>query len=142
MLGLKQGLGLETPSEEFWLPLGKATQEIHPEDRVLLIAEFTPLLGTPEESVALRAISMLPDIISMISQRLPAASKEDVQLLATDLIITDFLPTDISGSERDGFLDWLRGAKPEQMAEWLQGRKGYKQAAGLPNWMEDEEEGK
>lgn len=61
---LREGLGLTPAREEVWAPLGKATERLHPEDRVRLLVDLVPLFqGTEDEKQALLEMKeVLPQV--------------------------------------------------------------------------------
>lgn len=61
---LREGLGLIPAREEVWAPLGRATELLHPEDRVRLLVDLVPLFqGTEEEKQALLEMKeVLPQV--------------------------------------------------------------------------------
>eukprot|EP00611_Tribonema_gayanum_P031492 TRINITY_DN9112_c0_g1_i5.p1 TRINITY_DN9112_c0_g1~~TRINITY_DN9112_c0_g1_i5.p1 ORF type:complete len:480 (+),score=164.54 TRINITY_DN9112_c0_g1_i5:497-1936(+) len=125
---LKEGLGMTKVGEDFWGPLGKLTMQMAPEDKVLLLTSLIPLFGTPRGDKSLAALlPTLEAAISTIQEKLPKADPGDVQLLATDLIVTDFLPMD--DSAQSNFVSWLADESPEDLESWLNDRKNYKEAA-------------
>ena len=135
---LRQGLGLNEPSEDFWAPLGKMTGMMNAEDKVLLLAECVPMhAGTSEERAALKElVDVLPQVIEDVKSKLPDVTKTDAQLCAVDLCLTDFLHED--AASRATFLEWAKGLNPVDLQEYLKARQFFK---GEPK-KEGEEEGK
>lgn len=61
---LREGLGLTTPGDEVWAPLGEATKFLHPEDRVRLLVDMLPFFeGSAEEQQGLLEVKeALPQV--------------------------------------------------------------------------------
>ena len=57
LAALNQGLGLQTPSAEFWTPMGQMTGTMEAEDKINLLAHLVPRFGSgnPEQEAALDA---------------------------------------------------------------------------------------
>lgn len=89
---LAMALGLVPSAEDpFWAPIGAATKSMRPKDKVIFLADVLPLFGSP----AAPRLAALPVVLSAVVQavkaRLPDATDDDVQLIATEFIATDFL---------------------------------------------------
>mmetsp|Transcript_35728 Transcript_35728/g.47139 ORF Transcript_35728/g.47139 Transcript_35728/m.47139 type:complete len:552 (-) Transcript_35728:282-1937(-) len=124
---LKQGLGLQDPSESFWIPLGECTAKVGSEDKIMMIAELTPLLsGSLEQQNAVNEmITLLPDLIKLIQEKQPEWSEGDCQLLAVDLMITDYLNAR-SDEDRQTFVEWTQKLSVGALELFLDQRKNYK----------------
>ena len=86
------GLGLRTPSKEFWQPIGEKTAAMDPEDKVNLLAYLVPRFGSgnPEQDVALGSfVSGLVPTFEVIRAKVPDLSEGDVQLVSTELLAAE-----------------------------------------------------
>ena len=88
---LRKGLGL-TPSADdaFWTGIAGSTKNLKPRDKIVFLSDIVPLFGTGSETLA-QLPALLPMLNEAIRTKLPEAPAEDVELLATDLVATDFL---------------------------------------------------
>lgn len=91
---LRKGLGL-TPSTDdaFWTAVAGATTNMKPRDKIVFLSDVVPLFGTGAESLD-QLPSLMPLLNEAIKRKLPEAPADDVELLATDLLATDFLRSD------------------------------------------------
>ncbi|KAH8088750.1 methyltransferase domain-containing protein [Aureococcus anophagefferens] len=129
---LKEGLGMATPRDGFWKPLGDTTAALSVDDKLWLLADCLPhfqTYGDDEDAVppALAALlrgagesgadegGVLQRALALIGEKLPAFEDQPKQLLAIDLCAR--LPR---GRLRRGTADDL-----EQLAEQ---RKSYARA--------------
>ena len=118
---LRMSTGLDTPSEEFWKPLGLMTASMAPRDKINFLAETVPLFGGgADPEIRANYPSVLEGCIELIKKKLPDAEIGDVQLIASDLTCTDYL----SGtSSRERFFKYLEQAPPSFFKAELQKRK-------------------
>ena len=118
---LRMSTGLETPSEEFWKPLGLATASMEPRDKINFLADTVTLFGKPEKAgIISNYPTVLSETIELIKTKVPEADIGDVQLLATDLSSTDYLS---GSSSQDRFTRFLQQAPPSFYTEQLAKRK-------------------
>jgi hypothetical protein len=121
-LALKMSTGIESPSEEFWKPLGLATASMAPRDKINFLADTVTLFGKPENCEIISTYpSVLAEVIDIVKTKLPSnAETGDVQLLATDLSCSDYLN---GSSSRDRFIRYLQQAPTSFFVEELEKRK-------------------
>jgi len=129
---LKEGLGLDTPQEAFWKPVGSLTSKLIAEDKIWLLLDFVPFFATPEAEAKLKHF---PEVLNAtqaaVKATVPDLSESDVQLLAVDLAVTDYLgtATDDAGIsprlDMNGFLPWVKELAPYQLREVLEERKAF-----------------
>eukprot|EP00640_Fibrocapsa_japonica_P000093 CAMPEP_0113938004 /NCGR_PEP_ID=MMETSP1339-20121228/4449_1 /TAXON_ID=94617 /ORGANISM="Fibrocapsa japonica" /LENGTH=546 /DNA_ID=CAMNT_0000940931 /DNA_START=71 /DNA_END=1711 /DNA_ORIENTATION=+ /assembly_acc=CAM_ASM_000762 len=125
---LRQSLGLNPPSPEFWLPLGaNLTANMDVEEKMMLIAELVPLFeGSEDERSSLQeVIPTLKEAQEVLREQHPDWEAADTELLSTDLLLTDFVGMD--STNRAAFLPWLKNLTPLQTQEFLDERKNYKE---------------
>ncbi|CAM9394518.1 unnamed protein product, partial [Discosporangium mesarthrocarpum] len=123
---LREGLGLLPPTEDVWKPLGEKTSFLHPEDRVVLLVDIVKaFLGPEDRSEALSEIKdVLPQMYEVLKVKVPGWTLPDAELMATDIILTDFLPAD--RESRAGFMEWFEGVDKLELEMWLDQRKNFK----------------
>lgn len=124
MTALKQGLGLRTPSKEFWEPVGVETGAMEVEEKISLLSFLVPRCGSgnAEQEAALEAfVSGLKPMFALLRSRLPNISESDVQLLGTELLAAEVL---VPGrSSRSEFATWVAALSNEELEEFLKVRK-------------------
>mmetsp|Transcript_35369 Transcript_35369/g.101894 ORF Transcript_35369/g.101894 Transcript_35369/m.101894 type:complete len:647 (-) Transcript_35369:31-1971(-) len=127
---LKQGLGLRTPSPEFWQPVGQTTANMAIEDKINLLAYLVPRFGSgnPEQEKALLAFaSGLEPTFELIRSKCPGMAASDVELLGTELLCSEIL---VPGrSTKHEFAAWLDAMTESDLKEILESRKVPKKAA-------------
>ena len=88
---LRKGLGLSPSADDaFWSGIAGSTKNLKPRDKIVFLSDIVPLFGTGSEALE-QLPSLLPMLTEAIRNKLPEAPAEDVELLATDLVATDFL---------------------------------------------------
>eukprot|EP00529_Nitzschia_sp_RCC80_P016511 CAMPEP_0113496322 /NCGR_PEP_ID=MMETSP0014_2-20120614/30062_1 /TAXON_ID=2857 /ORGANISM="Nitzschia sp." /LENGTH=678 /DNA_ID=CAMNT_0000390241 /DNA_START=42 /DNA_END=2078 /DNA_ORIENTATION=- /assembly_acc=CAM_ASM_000159 len=124
ILALKQGLGLRTPSPEFWQPVGELTGDIDIYDKINLLAHLVPRFGSgdaDQEEALLAFATGLKPTFDLIRSKSPDMSESDVQLLGTELLCAEIL---IPGrSTKAEFAGWLNAMTEAEMKETLASRK-------------------
>lgn len=127
---LKQGLGLRTPSPEFWQPVGETTANMVIEDKINLLAFLVPRFGSgnPEQEQALIAFATgLTPTFSLIRSKCPGMAESDIELLGTELLCSEIL---IPGrSTKQEFAAWLGSMTESDFKEILSARKQVSEAA-------------
>ena len=92
---LRMAVGLDTPDEAFWSPLGAATSSVAPRDKVNFLARIISYIGCDDSNGDLlkELPSFLISTVQEIQQQLATKtiSEADCQLLATELIICEYL---------------------------------------------------
>jgi len=125
---LREGLGLETPRDLFWKPLGEQTSDISAEDKIWLLVDVIPFFAdASNEDRLVKLPNMIAQARDIITEKVQDLEAKDVQLLAMDLAITDFL--NVKDEEaRNGFIPWLKDVPPYKLREFLESRKNYSKA--------------
>lgn len=127
---LKMGLGLRTPSPEFWALVGSRTSAMVPEDKVNLLAHIVPCFGSndPEQEAALEAfVSGLEPTFAAVKEICPSMSVADVQLVGTELLAAEILHP--GRSTKEEFAKWVSSFTESELVEMVAKRKSYKENA-------------
>jgi SAM-dependent methyltransferase len=127
---LRQGLGLKTPSPEFWVPVGENTAAMDLEAKVNLLAYIVPRFGSgnPAQEEALEAfVTGLKPTYSVIRTKCPEFSESDVQLLGTELLAAEVLIPGIA--TREEYALWLAEMSGDEMREILEIRNSFPEMA-------------
>ena len=130
MMSLKEGLGLRTPGDEFWMPVGTLTANMDPEDKINLLSHIVPRFGSgnPQQEAALQAfVSALKPTFATIKSKCPGMSEGDVQLLGTELLAAEILQP--GRSTREQFAAWLGAMTEPDLMLYLRRRKMFKEDA-------------
>lgn len=125
---LKMGLGLRTPSESFWAPVGRATASMTAEDKINLLSYIVPRFGSgdPAQEAALEAfVSGLEPTFSVIRAKCPSMSEGDVQLVGSELLACEILKP--GRSTREEFAKWVGALTDSEVREILSKRKNFKE---------------
>jgi hypothetical protein len=124
------GLGLRTPSKEFWAPVGENTAAMTAEDKINLLSYIVPRFGSgsAEQEAALEAfVDGMKPTFAAIRSKCPDLSEEDVQLLGTEMLASEIL---IPGrSTREEFAAWLGALTDTEMNDILKARRRSKEEA-------------
>lgn len=118
------GLGLRTPSKEFWEPVGQLTSAMNAEDKVNLLAHLVPRFGSgvPSQDEALAAfVSGMRPTFVQIRLKCPSLTESDVQLLGTELLAAEVLKP--GRSSREDFAKWLAALTEVELTAILNNRK-------------------
>ncbi|KAL3907768.1 MAG: hypothetical protein SGILL_008741 [Bacillariaceae sp.] len=125
IVALKQGLGLRTPSPQFWQPIGELTGNMDILDKINLLSYIVPRFGSgnPEQEEALTAFATgLKPTFSLVRSKCPDLPESDVELLGTELLCSEIL---IPGrSSKEEFAAWLGSMTESDMKSILSARKG------------------
>lgn len=124
ILALKQGLGLRTPSPEFWVPIGQRTGAMEIEDRISLLGFIVPCFGSknPAQEEALQTfVDGLEPTYKVIRSKCPSLPESDVQLLGTELLAAEILKP--GKSTRLQFAQWLNALTSTELLDLLSRRK-------------------
>lgn len=127
ILALKQGLGLRTPSKEFWVPIGENTAAMEVEEKINLLAYIVPRFGSgdPAQEEALQAfVTGLKPTYSVIRSKCSDLSEADLQLLGTELLAAEVLT--VGRSTREEFASWLAAISGDELEEILANRKSIR----------------
>jgi SAM-dependent methyltransferase len=124
LIQLKQGLGLRTPSPEFWIPVGVNTGSMNFDDRINLLSYIVPKFGSSnqQQEQALDAfVNGLEPTIKLIQSKCPSMPLGDVQLVATELLACEILT--INKSTPKQFAIWLDCMTKQDYESIVDGRK-------------------
>jgi hypothetical protein len=105
---LKQGLGLSTPDEVFWKPLGMLTAAMQPKDKVILLADLIPYFDGDANTMT-KLMSLPSEVraaLSHVQSVCQGMEAGDAQLVSVDLAVTDYLPLGLQ--ECDKFGRWIK----------------------------------
>jgi SAM-dependent methyltransferase len=130
IMALKEGLGLRTPSKEFWAPVGESTSAIPVEDKISLLAYIIPCFGSgdPAQEEGLKAfVSGLKPTYAVIRSKCPDWTEAEVQLLGAELLATEVLKP--GRSTRQEFAAWLAVLSDAELRELLAERKAIRVTA-------------
>lgn len=127
---LKMGLGLRTPSEEFWMPVGTLTANMEAEDKINLLAHVVPRFGSgdPKQDAALESfVAALKPTFSVVRSKCPGLSEGEVQLVGSELLAAEVLKP--GRSTKEEFAMWLGELNESELSEYLKKRKSFKEVA-------------
>lgn len=130
MLALREGLGLRTPQEEFWKPVGMDTAAIEIDDKISLLSYIVPRFGSndPAQDEALMAFKTgLKPTYSVVRSKCPSWKDLEVQLVGAELLAAEILTP--GGSSREAYAKWLDCLTASDLQEMLDARKGLRKAA-------------
>ena len=129
-LFVHSGLGLRTPSAEFWAPVGQNTAAMTAEDKINLLSYIVPRFGSgnaEQEAALVSFVDGMKPTFSTIRSKCPDLGESDVQLLGTELLASEIL---IPGrSTREEFAVWLGALTETEMNDILTARKSSKEEA-------------
>lgn len=125
-----EGLGLRTPSPQFWQPVGENTGGMEVSDKINLLAYLVPRFGSgnPAQEDALLAFATgLEPTFSLIRSKCPDLPESDVQLLGTELLCAEIL---VPGrSTKEEYATWLGSMTEADLRDILSVRKGFNEEA-------------
>lgn len=128
MIALKEGLGLRTPTPEFWQPVGQLTGNMNINDKINLLAHLVPRFGSgdaDQEYSLLAFATGLDPTFNMIRSKCPGMEESDVQLLGTELLCSEIL---IPGrSTKAEYAMWLGALTEAELKQILASRKEFNQ---------------
>ena len=130
LLSLRQGLGLRTPSKEFWAPIGELTANIPIEDKISLLGYMVPCFGSddPEQEAALQDfVSGLKPTYATLRSKCPSLPESDIELLGAELLAYEILKP--GRSTKEDFANWLAALTGEELLDMLKMRKSYRNTA-------------
>lgn len=121
------GLGLRTPSKEFWQLVGERTISMSPDDKVSLLAHIVPRFGSgdPEQEAALQAfVAGLLPTFSVIKSKCPTLPDASVQLAGTELLAAEILQP--GRSTKKEFATWIAALTSEEIMDIIEIRNSFK----------------
>jgi len=125
-----KGLGLRTPSKEFWEPIGMKTANMVAEDKINLLAHLVPRFGSddPAQEESLKQfVSGLDPTFDAIRSKCSSLSEADVQLVGTELLAAEIL---IPGrSSKNEFASWVGALTESEILDILEKRRSFKKVA-------------
>lgn len=130
MLALREGLGLRTPQEEFWKPVGMDTAAIEIDDKISLLSYIVPRFGTndPAQDEALKAfMTGLKPTYATLRSKCPTWKDSEIQLVGAELLAAEILTP--GGSSREEYAKWLDCLTAADLQEMLDARKALRKAA-------------
>lgn len=130
MIALKQGLGLRTPSNEFWVPIGQNTGAMPIDDKISLLATIVPKFGSnnQQQDIALQAfVDGLIPTYNMIRAKFPNLIESDIQLLGTELLAIEILQ--LNHSTPKEFALWIDCMSNIELLDILNQRKNLRTIA-------------
>jgi len=130
MEALKMGLGLKTPSPDFWAPVGQLTFSMDAEDKVNLLAHIVPRFGSEnsDQNVALETfITGLKPTIAVVKSKCNELSDADATLVASELAASELL---VPGrSTKEEFAAWIGELTDEELMDYAKARKSVREEA-------------
>lgn len=130
ILALKQGLGLRTPSEEFWLPIGQLTSQVPVQDKISLLGYIVPCFGSDDaeqEEALQNFVSGLKPTYATLRAKCPSLSESDIEFLGAELLAYEILKP--GRSSKEDFAAWLATLTGEELMDMLSVRKSYRDIA-------------
>jgi SAM-dependent methyltransferase len=124
IMALKQGLGLRTPSKEFWGPIGENTSNMAIEDKISLLAFIVARFGSgdPAQEEALQAfVTGLMPTYSVIRNKCQEMTAAEVEVLGTELLAAEVLT--VGCSTRQEFATWLVELSGDELRDFGLNRK-------------------
>jgi len=126
----KIGLGLKTPSPDFWAPVGQLTFSMDAEDKVNLLAHIVPRFGSEnsDQNVALETfITGLKPTIAVVKSKCNELSDADATLVASELAASELL---VPGrSTKEEFAAWIGELTDEELMDYAKARKSVREEA-------------
>lgn len=124
---LRQGLGLDPPSEDFWKPIGQLTSELSAEDKIWLLVDLVPAHASADKA------ALLPDLPGLVEytqeqlkEKVPDVPNRDIQVLAVDLVVADYLQS----PDPAGYKAWVTDDfGPLEALDAIAKRQTYKEDA-------------
>jgi hypothetical protein len=130
LLALREGLGLRTPTPEFWEPMGELTGAMPIEEKISLLGHIVPCFGSddPEQEAALQDFVLgLKPTCAVVRAKCPDLEEADVQLLGAELLAYEILKP--GRSSKIDFSTWMATLTGEELLEMLSARKSYRVTA-------------
>jgi hypothetical protein len=130
LLALREGLGLRTPTPEFWGPMGELTAAVPVEEKISLLGHIVPCFGSddPEQETALQDfVSGLKPTFAVVRAKCPDLEEGDIELLGSELLAYEILKP--GRSSKMDFSTWMATLTGEELLEMLSARKSYRVTA-------------
>merc|ERR1711862_592024 len=80
IIALKEGLGLRTPSKNFWEPVGQLTSAMDVEDKINLLSYLVPRFGSGNQDSLDAFVNGMTPTFSYIRDKCPLLPESDVQV--------------------------------------------------------------
>lgn len=92
---LSMALGQTPPSEEFWLPIAKASMQMQAKDKIYFTVDLVAKCGKAEYADKMKEIpALLSSALDSMAERFPNEEVGKLQSFVTDLVISDYLNSD------------------------------------------------
>lgn len=130
LYALRQGLGLRSPSQEFWGPIGELTSNIPVEEKISLLGYIVPCFASddPEQEAALRDyVTGLKPTYTTLRSKCPDLAESDIEMLGAELLAYEILKP--GRSSKEDFAAWLATMTGEELKDMLTVRKSYREIA-------------
>jgi hypothetical protein len=89
---LSMALGQVPPSQDFWLPIAKASMKMPSKEKIFFTVDLVAKYGKAEYADKMRGIpSLLNEALEAVTARFPAIDIAKQQSFVTDLVISDYL---------------------------------------------------
>jgi len=113
--------------EAFWKPMGEATSDMEPEDKVILLAHLVPKFGKGAEGDRCLQdfVTGLEPTFAAIRAKCPSLPSADVQLLGSEFLAAEVLVVP-PASSKVSFAAWVTEMSSEEMVDILEQRKAFK----------------
>lgn len=127
-LALRRGVGLSAPDEAFWTSIATSSSNLKPRDKIILLSDLISLFGTPvaedkeEESeetlpeMAALTPLVLQELLNVIKIKFPEMEPGDTELLACELLASDFILPLVESSKQSPTVS------PSTVAQQIAGR--------------------
>ena len=128
VMSLKEGLGLKTPGDDFWKPVGENTAAMAIEDKISLLAHLVPRFGSnnPLQEAALQTfVTGLKPTYTLLRSKCPELSEEEVELMGTEFLAAEMLRPGVT--TRQEYAAWLAGMEAGEIRELLSLRKAIRE---------------
>eukprot|EP01038_Epipyxis_sp_PR26KG_P004629 gene4629-6508_t len=119
---LRMAVSLDPPSADFWLPLGQATALLPPKQKIYLLADMVSRLS--DDSLVDRmqeTPQLITEVFQTLCDRLPESDKVILQQFAADIVISDYLDSNLPKDDAKNRLTrFIQTYSKEAIAEMIQ----------------------